>query len=49
MKHDVQDREEEMRMEREQLNAGWESGADEGQLDPDIWNDWDDPDEWDEE
>jgi hypothetical protein len=49
MKHDVQDREQEMQLEREQLNAGWESGADEDtswQLDPDIWND---PDEWDEE
>jgi len=43
------EREEEMRMEREQLNAGWEGGADEDtswQLDPDIWND--DPDEWEE-
>jgi hypothetical protein len=44
------DREQEMQLEREQLNAGWEGIADDDytwQLDPDIWND--DPDEWDEE
>ena len=48
MTHDMQDREQEMQLEREQLNAGWESGADDytWQLDPDIWND--DPDEWEE-